>query len=166
MKLCNCFVFILFITILCMACSNETGTFNNTTLEDTTLSITTEITTNVDTTTNISTSSTPSSTTKSYGFVDNHILISINHEESLKFTEYTQEDFFIEDILEIRDLTSGYKNKIENDPTYDSSRFKRIILLIMDYHDCERILEDIETIKEHVNFISSVNVDGYTSPSS
>ena len=98
-------------------------------------------------------------------FVDNHILLSINHEDSLKFIEYTIEDFIIEDILEIRDLTEGYKSIIANDPTYDSSKFRRIFLLIMDYHDCDRILEDIERLNELLDFIEgTAGVDGYSIP--
>ncbi len=102
---------------------------------------------------------------KTYNFIDNHIMLTINHEESLKFVEYTKDDFLLDDILEIKDLTAPYKNIIENRPDYDSSRFKRVLLLIMDYHDYERILRDVEFLNENIDFIEAAEVDGFTYPS-
>ena len=158
-------------SLVLIACSNGTASLNLTTTinpPSTTTSIENTIT-NETTVTHDNNSEFNFSSYISYlnRFVDNHILLSINHEDSLKFIEYTIEDFIIEDILEIRDLTEGYKSIIANDPTYDSSKFRRIFLLIMDYHDCDRILEDIERLNELLDFIEgTAGVDGYSIPAS
>ena len=162
------FLSILIISFLLMACANDATSFNTTTTESIpSTTIYNDSTTDQVTVINSADQDEYSSNTTTWvnRFVDNHILVAINHEDSLKWLEYTIEDFIIEDIIEIRDLTEGWKNSVLNDPTYDSSKFHRIFLLIIDYHDCDRVVENAERLMELVDFIESAGLDLYTHPS-
>ena len=97
-------------------------------------------------------------------YYNDRIFVTLTNEESLKFKEYTKDDFKLNDIETIdcftdEDHVSWIKEMIETGNTKDRegliNRFRIVLELRMNYRDSARIQEDIAWLNENIDFIES-----------
>ena len=91
----------------------------------------------------------------------NTMTITLTHKESVKFKEYTKEDFFLEDIAEMTELNrravDEYK-KIYEEQGDISLKFVRHFTIVMNYSDEERLKSDAIRIYNECGFIRDVYI--------
>ena len=96
-------------------------------------------------------------------FYEDRIFVTLTNEESLKFKEYTKEDFKLKSIEHVEMFTtenevSAVKSSIGNERQDYIDRvnnFKIVLVLYMNYRDSKKIEEDIEWLINNVDIIES-----------
>lgn len=88
---------------------------------------------------------------------ENVLLVSISNEESLRFHDYNKQDFSKSFVKDVEDLTSSYKNEIEEGKYENIEVFNRIYKLTIDIDKIN--LNKAKRKLENLKFVEDVSYD-------